>query len=212
MMKKILSGNIYHRIQIFYGKYGIGGTIKRILAIPLRTIKDIGIVFYVDLSVKDDSNCITLNGIEKKKKEGDLKPEDVERLIELRGEKIVKETIRKRFSEGMVLWLLKRDDVIVTVCWTIEGVSHPRLPIPLGERDVFFFDVETFPEFKGQGWAPVLINNIIEICKKHGLSRAYINIKKWNRSSLSFVRKTFFKRLGAARVLYVFGKKIAIWG
>lgn len=101
--------------------------------------------------------------------------------------------------------------MIIAICWSAAGRPIQRLPLPLAKEDVHFFDVETFPEFKGQGLAPMFINSLLKRVRCQGFSRAYIDSKVWNTSSLAFIKKTYFHKLGTARTFYIFGRHVAIW-
>jgi len=209
--KKFPTWISFERLQTFYRKYGIVGIIKRLLVIPLRAVKDRNVVFYVDLNTIEKTNNIEHNIIEERRREGDLSEMDMNRLICLRGDQVIKKTIKKRFSEGVVLWLLKQNGTIASFCWTSIGMTPQKFPLPLGMDDVHYFDVETFPEFRGKGLAPLLINKSLERFKDQGLSRAYIDVKIWNKASLSFVGRTLFKEFRTMRILKIFGKNIVIW-
>jgi GNAT superfamily N-acetyltransferase len=202
---------LLERLLTFYKKHGASGTIERFLVIPIRIIRGRSVVFYVDLNTIERTDNIEQNVIEEKKGEGDLSEMDMKRLIYLRGDKVIKKIMKKRFSEGGVLWLLKQHGKIASICWTTTGMTLQKFPLPLGRDDVHYFDVETFPEFKGKGLAPLLINKTLENFKSQGLFRAYIDVKIWNKTSLSFVGKTLFKEFGTARMLKIFNKNIAIW-
>ena len=202
---------LFERVKTFYRKYGFKETLRRFLA--RITLKNRQVFSYVDLEAMGQAIVPLISELELAEYAGekDISQKDMERLIELIGKENTKYRIKNGFSRKAVLWCLKLDGIIVSTCWSIASNPIQRLPLPLMKRDVHIFDVETYPEHKGQGLAPMLINAVLERLGQYGFSRAYIATEVWNKAFLSCLRKTYFQEIGVARTFYVLGRDVAIW-
>jgi len=143
--------------------------------------------------------------------ESQLRQEDRAVLLEKRGAEIMAPLIQRRFGYGADLWLLKRNDTVVGMLWSLPRETWRPHVFPLTPRDILLLDAEVFPEFRGQGMNPLLTRHVLHGVKNKGYTRAYIHVAIWNTPQLRSLRKTPFRRLGAASQWVLPGRNVVVW-
>ncbi|MCX7013930.1 MAG: GNAT family N-acetyltransferase [Candidatus Sumerlaeota bacterium] len=129
-----------------------------------------------------------------------------------KGGPLVLEALLERFfRRGAILWVARIEGEIAGYCWSLVGGNDGHYVFPLGEADVVIMADEVFPDFRGRGIAPALIEEVLAWHGNQGASRAYIASALWNRASLRSIAKTRFQELATVHETRIFGHRAAIW-
>ncbi len=146
-------------------------------------------------------------------REDEIEHCDYKRLVETRTELMGSnpiEFIKKRFSYGAQLWIIKVNGQFAGYHWTIVKDPLEQTFFPHTERDVNAIGVEIFEEFRGQGLYKILNDFMVITLKKEGFSRFYRTTYVWNKSSISAISKTH-RKIGIARRFSIFGINNVLW-
>ena len=82
---------------------------------------------------------------------------------------------------------------------------------PLLDNEALIYAAEVFPEYRGQGIMPILMNQtILELVRK-GIERIYVECKVWNHASYRGISKTCAIELGTARAIRMRSRTIVVW-
>ena len=175
------------------------------------------ILFYVDLADLNDEEYVLpkyIRVIHKESKE-QISVKDIDKIISYRGRYIdatdVTRELDNRFVKGSRVWLNYYHGKLSGYIWSIRGgiVSPYFFPVP--PNDAVLFDMDIFPEFRGQGLNSIIIKYILSDLKRNGFTRTYIKTQVWNKSSLRSLAKTHFKHYGTIRMFHILGKDITVW-
>jgi GNAT superfamily N-acetyltransferase len=105
---------------------------------------------------------------------------------------------------GASLWLIKLEDNLAGYGWTLRGSSVEPHYFCLGPDDAHLFDFHVFPQYRGRGVNPFLVNSILRSLAAECGGRAFIEAAEWNRAQLASLSRTPFHRLGRARKFTIF--------
>ncbi len=119
--------------------------------------------------------------------------------------------IKERFGQGASLWLIKSEDRLAGSGWTLRGRTIAPHYFPLGPEDVHFFDFHVFPQYRGRGMNPFLVNHMLRSLAADGGGRAFIEAAEWNGAQLASLKKTPFRHLGWARKFTIVRHTIVWW-
>jgi GNAT superfamily N-acetyltransferase len=173
------------------------------------------ILFYYDFPRPQAtllSKSSALIRIESKKNPEDISRQDLDRIIAFWNPHLALRSITERFDAGAILWLIRSEKDLAGYGWTITGRTIEPHFMPLGINDTHLFDFLVFPEYRGRGINPTLVNSILAELSIEGRNRAYIEVAEWNHAQLISVGKTAFNFLGIARKRTLWGRTIVEWG
>ena len=203
------------RIINFFKENGFTKTINRFyLKIKQSILQNRDILFYSeianfneqDIKMPPNLKVICVTSVD------EILPEDMDALIEYRGEKIVRQQIEERFSHGAVLYIVKCDGALAGFSWIIREVPIEHFYFPLTNNDAYFFDTAILPKYRGRGVLPPFSRFRISELKKQGILRAFFGTHEWNTPMIRAVMKTMaFVKFGVARKFHILGKDIVIW-
>jgi RimJ/RimL family protein N-acetyltransferase len=206
------------RLITYFRGQGFLNTFKRLGIIFWRSVfLDKTVLSYVDLAVWKGINFRVDYNVEFqcKKSCADFFEKDLQKLANhegtYRGNNWVIEKMEDRFRRGALLWLLNLNGEFAGYGWSIRGNMGVPFFLPLTINDAVLIDGEVFPEFRGRGVNPLLLEHMLGELKKMGVTRVFSTIKVWNKASLRATSKTQFQRFAIARKLHLFGKNITIW-
>jgi hypothetical protein len=138
--------------------------------------------------------------------------DDLHILSKNRGNDYVSRKIKQRLAlKNTYFYLYKVDDDLVGCFWTIRGSYVTPYYVPVSKNDAVLFDVEIFPEFRGQGLSLILTEYISYLLRNEGVVRIYISVANWNKASLRWVAKIKFLTYGEARKFKIFGITLTRW-
>ena len=119
--------------------------------------------------------------------------------------------INHRSDLAASLWLIRLEDHLAGYGWTLRGRTAEPHYFRLGQNDVHLFDFHVFPQYRGRGVNPFLVNYILRRLALEGHGRAFIEAAEWNQVQLASLRKTPFRRFGLATKLSILGHTTVWW-
>lgn len=171
------------------------------------------VLFYCDpgVSISPLADLPSSLKIERARSEAELSQPDLEEIVNCWNPKLASRAIKTRFGQGASLWMIKSEGAVAGFGWTLQGCTIEPHYYRLGPDDVHLFDFFVFPQFRGQGLNPLLVNNILRHLAAEGVGRAFIEAAEWNLAQLSSLKKTPFHRLSRARKLTIFRHTMVWW-
>jgi ribosomal protein S18 acetylase RimI-like enzyme len=172
------------------------------------------VLFYFDLA--DDGSLAATNmpdhlNVARKTGLDAIDTPDWQQITELWNPRLCRRNFSERFQEGASLWLIRSEGRLAGYGWTMTGRTIAPHYHPLGANDVHLFDFLVFPEFRGRNINPSLVRHILNELTAEGSSRAFIEVREWNRPQMISLAKTPFRCLGVARKASLFGKTFVEW-
>jgi ribosomal protein S18 acetylase RimI-like enzyme len=137
--------------------------------------------------------------------------QDFRQITDFWNPEVSRRNLSERIEKGASLWLIRWDGRIAGYGWTMTGRTIAPHYHPLGANDVHLFDFLVYPEFRGRNVNPSLVEQILDALVAEGRSRAYIEVREWNRPQLASLAKTPFRRFGVARKTCFCGRTFVEW-
>lgn len=171
------------------------------------------VVFHCDLRAQAaaPANLPSTLKIDRVKALAELSERDLQEMTGFWNPKQAHRNIRERFAKGASLWLVRSADTFAGYGWSLRGATIEPYYVILAQEDVHLFDFHVFPQYRGQGVNPLLVNHILNTVSSECQGRAYIDAAEWNTQQLSSLRKTPFRRLGLAKSFGIFGRTFVSW-
>lgn len=172
------------------------------------------VLFYCELQNEGSATATKLPGhlkVERKASLDGIGAQDWQQISEFWNPDLCRQNFSERFREGATLWLIRADGKLAGDGWTMTGRTIAPHYHPLGANDAHLFDFLVFPEFRGRNINPLLVGHILNELSAEGGTRAYIEVREWNRPQLVSLAKTRFRRLGVARKASLFGRTFVEW-
>jgi GNAT superfamily N-acetyltransferase len=188
------------RLCQYYRQHGFADTARRI-GTALRRLSYAGknVVFVCELPVEKNPTNLSDGVLERKSNLNQLTAADMERIVSPADSDASRQRMSERFEARAELWLVRCSGVVAVFGWTIAGKTMEPHFVQLTAKDVHLFDFFVFPEFRGRGLNPALVEQILHALSRENLRRAFIEAAAWNAPQLASLKKTSFRRLGAAR-------------
>ncbi|MCX5636631.1 MAG: GNAT family protein [Planctomycetota bacterium] len=138
----------------------------------------------------------------------DIGSERLQTLAEARGMGLVRE-FEQLFRIGAQLWMGFCDKEIAGICWSRSGLTRSDYFVPLEANDANILSCFVFPQFRGQGIYPTMLNHIASTLKDHnGIRRVFIDCKSWNYPSIRGIEKAGFHIIGRAVCIALFNRVV----
>jgi ribosomal protein S18 acetylase RimI-like enzyme len=201
------------RFATYYSRHGLRSTAHR-LGLELRRglFSNHQVLFCCDLThVLPPEARPSLVKVERKKSYAELNPLDLHEMIAFWNPKLAQQRIEERFCQGAVLWLIKSEERLAGYGWTLRGGTVESHYFPLSQDDVHFFDFHVFPQYRGRGINPLLVNHILRSLAADGRRRAFIEAAEWNQRQLSSLGRTPFRCFGRAMKWTVLHHTLVWW-
>jgi ribosomal protein S18 acetylase RimI-like enzyme len=202
------------RVTAYCARYGFGATIRRAsVAVKRALLSNCMVVFYCDLAKQTTApvNVLSYLKVERLKSYAELNPRDLQEMTSFWYPKQAHRNIQERFKQRASLWLIRSGGRLAGYGWTLQGSTIEPHYFPLTQDDVHLFDFHVFPQYRGQGMNPLLVNQILRSLAGECVGRAFIEAAEWNEAQLSSLRKTPFRCMGWARKSAVFHRTIVCW-
>lgn len=106
-----------------------------------------------------------------------------------------------RFGYGHLMVISSLDGHLCSFCFFATS-NFKFTNFRLKEKELYFYDCYTFPEFRGKGAIFSEVKRVLEIYKQLGYKKAHVEIDDTNNSSKKAFTKIGFKLL---KVYYCFG-------
>lgn len=137
--------------------------------------------------------------------------EDLAQLTERKGRSVLMPFLRHFFDYGARLWLVRIQNDIVGLKWTLKRGFDSFYCIPILETEVVSLAEQVFEDFRGQGVWKRMTAAILAELKKEGVSRVYFGVHCRNGPMLRAVSKAGISRLGKVLTISLWGKHLTIW-
>jgi GNAT superfamily N-acetyltransferase len=202
------------RVVNYVHRHGLAATLRRArLGLWRAFFAGRKVVFYCDLNNQDTVplNLTNTFQVQRFAELSDLSPLHLGMITSFWNFKIANRNLRERFEKGAVLWLALCKDQLAGYGWTLRGRTIEPYFFPLAKDDVHLFDFHVFPDYRGRGVNPYLVNHILDRLAKDAAGRAFIETAEWNYQQLSSLRKTRFRYLGMVSSLRLFGHSFVSW-
>lgn len=204
----------YWRVTSYYRLYGARNTLKRFGdSLKRMLFYNRDVIYCMDLVdwPLQDSGSRDGYSLERFDRDVEIPEVFLKSVGEQRSAEMFREYLRRRLDKGASLWCLRKDWEYMGYFWVFIGGTMKPHYIPLSARDVHFFDGYMFPAYRGQGEMAVLMDMVIERLKTLGLRRAYIEAAEWNASSIKYIEKMGYSKIGCARQRYRRGRNVVTW-
>jgi ribosomal protein S18 acetylase RimI-like enzyme len=199
-----------------YGKrHGVRATLQRGGLFVRRLFSNRMVLFYYDFP-NIAAPCPATNlqdrlKVDRIQSREEMTSADWEQIVNFWNPEISQRRFSERFREGASLWLIRAEQALAGYGWTMTGRTIEPHYHPLGANDVHMFDFLVFPEYRGRKINPFLVDHILRQLGAEGKTRAYIEVREWNRAQLISLAKTQFQLLGVARKSSLFGRTFVEW-
>jgi ribosomal protein S18 acetylase RimI-like enzyme len=202
------------RFASYYSRHGLWATAERAgLALRRGLFFNRQVIFYCDLASQTSPHeaLPSFLKVEKKRSYNELSPQELHDMLEFWNPKLARRRLEERFTKGASLWLIKSGERLAGYGWTLRGGAVEPHFFPFGPDDVHFFDFQVYPQYRGQGKNPLLVNHILRSLAADGPGRAFIEAAEWNQPQLSSLRRTPFRRFGRAKKWTIFHRTVVLW-
>jgi ribosomal protein S18 acetylase RimI-like enzyme len=203
------------RLIAFCKRHGLRATLERSVQFLRRLSSNRMVLFYIDLAKEDALLAAAILPdhlkVERRTSQAEISSQDWDKILNFWNPALCQRNFAERFQEGASLWLIWSGGELAGYGWTIKGCTIEPHYHPLGANDVHMFDYLVFPEFRGKNVNPSLVDYILHQMSGEGCTRAYIEVREWNKPQLNSLRKTRFQLLGVARKVSSFGRTIVEW-
>jgi GNAT superfamily N-acetyltransferase len=206
---------VWARLRYGMRKHGFRGLCLQVAERAYKAVfRDAEILFAVD-ALDISRREITSSGqiaVERFDRLDQISPDQMEKLAKQKGgiELLVAE-LESFFTRGGVFWLIRCDGEPAGYHWSVRAGLHNFCFFPMTERDAVLMSSEIFPEFRGRGLNPAMIQHVLQELTNEGITRMYISCKIWNHANQRSIPKTSFRKIGTARVFRLFGRRLVFW-
>lgn len=198
----------------YYRRKGILGTLRHIPTKLRWTLFRRRDILYVCDLVNLDHQGFSLpeqTTVEKKQQLQQLTNDEFKALCGKQDEAVFTEELRRRFSRGSMVWIIKYQEKTAGMCWTITGTTIEPHYVCITESDAHLYNGKILDDFRGHGLFPALIHYILGELKKEGVVRAYVETNRANTAAVRVFEKISVKKMATARKYRLFGRNITIW-
>jgi GNAT superfamily N-acetyltransferase len=202
------------RLVGYFKRHGFRSTLDRFWVFMQRMFSNRMVLFYLDFPKRSTSLDARLPqhlAVERKGSRAEMRSDDWDKIVNFWNPRMAERNLTERFCQGAALWLVRSEGQLAGYGWTVTGHTIEPHYHPLGANDVHMFDFLVFPEFRGKNVNPFLVDYILDQMTKEGMTRAYIEVREWNKPQLQSLRKTRFQLLGVARKTSLFGRTFVEW-
>lgn len=105
---------------------------------------------------------------------------------------------RQELNQEATMWAALVDQNLASILFTRRGYHFKRWFVTLSDDDIVLFRMRTYPEYRGQGIAPLLMRFAMHNSLKQG-DRAFIDCRIHNKSSIRCIQKASFNRIATMK-------------
>ena len=133
-------------------------------------------------------------------------PDIINKLQMTRGPELIRE-FDKLFARGCELWLGWIEGEIAGICWSRGRKNRTDWFVPLQEDDATLVSAFVFPQYRGRGIYPTMMETIVRTLMDHDqVSNVYADCKSWNAPSIRGLQKAGFSLIGNAVRMVLCGR------
>lgn len=202
------------RFTDYFKRNGLKATTRRAgLSVRRTLFSSHMVLFYCDLSRLGSPTADLPSSlkVEPHKSQTDLSPQDLDQITSFWNPEQARRNLKERFELGASLWLIRFEDKLAGYGWTLRGRTVEPHYFRLGLDDVHLFDFHVFPQYRGRGMNPSLVEYILRCLAPECQGRAFIEAAEWNRAQLASLQRTPFRLLGSARRFTIWRRTVVCW-
>jgi GNAT superfamily N-acetyltransferase len=202
------------RLAAYYSRHGFGSTVRRVGVAAKRALFSSRMVlFYCDLSAPSSRTADLPNSlkVERHINQSRLSEQDLHEITSFWNPRLAARNIKEGFEKGASLWLIKVGGRLVGYGWTLRGHTVEPHYFPFGPDDIHLFNFYVFPQYRGKGVNPLLVNYILRELARECRGRVFIEAAEWNHAQMSSLGRTPFRRLGLAKKFTLSRHTIVCW-
>ncbi len=199
---------------LYYRKHGLWKSAKQVcIKIKEGMFPEPDVVYYANLIPLKSRNLPVQNEIRvvERKTADQLTPDEKSTLFDQIGRNLIGPQLAERFGRGASAWFVYYKDQFAGMVWTLVGDTVEPFYYFLTPEDVHVFNNVIFPEYRGQGINPVLIETVLHDLSERGLVRAYIETRVSNLAEQKSLAKTSFQPMGTAQKKIRRNRRITFW-
>ncbi|HET9406345.1 MAG TPA: GNAT family N-acetyltransferase [Candidatus Sulfotelmatobacter sp.] len=207
------ASTLISRFATYYERNGFTGTLQRIgVGIHRLFFSNRMVLMHCDLTKLDAREDLPASlTVERKNSQTEISQQDLDEILNFWNAQEARNEITTRFARKATLWMIKSDGKLAGYVWTMQGDSMVPHYFPLGPHDVHFFDLLIYPGFRGRAINWVLITHVLHELAAGGATRAFSEVKEWNRVSMASFTMTPFQIHGMCRKFVLFDHPIVWW-
>ncbi|MBM9538451.1 GNAT family protein [Desulfobulbus alkaliphilus] len=128
-------------------------------------------------------------------------------LVKSSGQMDFSSEMVRRFSKKCELWLGYVDGNVAGICWSKSRARRYDYFIPLAEDESVITSCFVFPENRGKGIFPCMLESICRnLSIDKNIRNVYIDCKSWNYQSVRGIEKAGFTFIGKSIRLIIRGR------
>jgi hypothetical protein len=198
---------MFQRFRIAWETHGSIGLIRHLFRhkLPIH----ISLVFQKN----EPSDSCSVPGliVERYPTRDSVDPVLLDTLARGRDGRIVRQ-VDSQFLKGCELWLGRIEGAVEGVCWSRSHTLRSDYFVPLKETDANILSCFVFPECRGKGIYPAMLETMVSLLfAQDQIRNVYIDCKSWNIASIHGIQKAGFILIGKAVRMVLFGKAWIIW-
>jgi RimJ/RimL family protein N-acetyltransferase len=105
-------------------------------------------------------------------------------------------------------FIVRNGDSLQHINWIYYSHHHNRNLI-LGKKEAEFKFGLTFPQYRGRGLQPLVLDAMAQYLQKKGFQRVFACVLPENKPSIRGIEKAGFKRVGKTRLRKILGVRIS---
>ncbi len=171
------------------------------------------VIYYADLAGLKANSSIGQDAIRivERKAAAEITVEERDVLYDQIGRKLIEPQLAERFERGASAWFVYWKEQFAGMVWTLAGDTMEPFYYFIPPQDVHVFNNVIFPEYRGKGINPVLIETVLVRLSERGFVRAYIETLVSNLAEQKSLARTRFRPMGTARKKKRGSHQITCW-
>ena len=122
------------------------------------------------------------------------------------------DVMKKLFRRGCEMWIGRLNGQVAGICWSKCDNVGDKYYVRLTKADAVILSCIVFPEFRGRGIYPAMLENMVRTMMGHNsVRRVFIDCKSWNAPSVRGILKAGFHPIGKALRMDLFNRMWILW-
>lgn len=199
---------------LYYRKNGFWQSVKQLgKKVKESVFAEPDVIYFADLVHLKQAVPPGQDGIRvvERRTANEITAEEREALYAQIGRKLIEPQMKERFDKGVSAWFVYRENQFAGMVWTLVGDTMEPFYYFIAPEDVHVFNNVIFPEYRGKGINPVLIETVLQALGQRGFVRAYIETSVRNLAEQRSLSRTSFRPMGIADKKKKRGRQVTRW-
>ncbi|MEM7165588.1 MAG: GNAT family N-acetyltransferase [Planctomycetota bacterium] len=203
-------GRLWQRIQRVRREVGLLGAVRRV--VRNRNPIHRGLAYEITPDVlaaaqlPDPGDLVTT-----RYDSWDEIPGELRQVFEERDSEPQRRDFECYFADGSTVWIGLIDGALAGVCWRTRPRDRGRYFVPLTKTEAIIYACFVLPGFRGRNIYPRMLQRQVAESFEDGLTRVYINCKRWNTPSVRGIQKAGFRAIGGSWICVFRGRARYFW-